>query len=97
MEERDKVMTEADIKAQEIVEQFYKNHLIAVANSKGRLQPPYTSWLIQDKVIKSQSKRFALICVDEIIKSNHLNVYTIEQAHEVDQFYTAVKSAIEAM
>ena len=50
--------------AEKIIELFERNHVIITKNSKGDLIAPYKSGFVCDRVVKRQTKKFAIIYCD---------------------------------
>lgn len=58
-------------KAIELLGNFNNINLIATRNTKGNLVSPYKSRYLENECCVHNSKKGALICVDEILKSHY--------------------------
>ena len=63
---------DAKAKAQELIDRFKQNQILAISNTKGNMVYPYVSAVIGSKVIDHQAKQYALICVDELLNLDEL-------------------------
>lgn len=76
-------------KAIELLGNFDKISLIATRNTKGNLVSPYKSRYLENECCLHNSKKGALICVDEILKvmyvENRGNPYWNEVKQEINK------------
>lgn len=80
------IAMDAKAKAQELINRFKQNQILAISNTKGNMVYPYISAVIGNKVIDHQAKQYALIVVDEILN--------LEELIDWD-FWSDVKQEIE--
>ena len=82
-------------KAIELIGNFDNINLIATRNTKGNLVSPYKSRYLENECCVHNSKKGALICVDEFIDALSFN--SSPTAEGLTEFYEKVKQEINKL